>query len=45
MTIAERITDLRRRIADQKQKQSILTKVQTFQFQPFSRKQKQILTW
>lgn len=45
MTIAERITDLRRRIADQKKKQSILTKVQTFQFQPFSRKQKQVLTW
>lgn len=45
MTIAERITDLRRRIADQKKKQSILTKVQTFRFQPFSRKQKQVLTW
>lgn len=45
MTIAERITDLRRRIADQKKRQSILTRVQTFQFQPFSRKQKQVLTW
>ena len=45
MTITERITDLRRRIADQKKKQSILTKVQTFRFQPFSRKQKQVLTW
>lgn len=45
MTIAERITDLRRRIVDQKKKQSILTKVQTFRFQPFSRKQKQVLTW
>ena len=45
MTITDRIADLRRRIADQKKKQSILTKVQTFQFRPFSRKQKQILTW
>lgn len=45
MTINERITTLRKKIQDMKQKRSILTKVQIFKFQPFSRKQKQILTW
>ena len=45
MRVNDRIADLRKRIHGLKEKRSILTKVQTFRFQPFSQKQKQVLTW
>ena len=45
MTINERIIQLQEKIERMKQKRNILTKVQIFRFQTFSRKQKQILTW
>lgn len=41
----ERIKELRERIRRQKEKRSVTTKLQVFKFQPFSKKQKQILTW
>lgn len=45
MPVNDRIARLRERIRNLKKRQGILTKVQTFRFQPFSRKQKQVLTW
>ena len=45
MTIADRIGALKTRIQELKRKRNILTRTQCFRFQPFSHKQKQILTW
>lgn len=45
MKINERITDMKEKIQRLKEKQNVVTKVQIFKFQPFSRKQKQVLTW
>ena len=45
MTIKERISQTKQKIEKLKGQRQILTKVQIFKFQPFSRKQKQILTW
>lgn len=45
MTIKERIASMKDKIQQMKEKRNIVTKVQTFKFQPFSRKQKQVLTW
>ena len=45
MTIKERISQTKQKIEKLKGQRNILTKVQIFKFQPFSRKQKQILTW
>lgn len=45
MTIKEHIASMKEKLARLKEKRGILTKVQTFKFQPFSQRQKQILTW
>ena len=45
MTIKERISQAKQKIVKLKGQRNILTKVQVFKFQPFSRRQKQILTW
>ena len=45
MTIKERIAGMKEKLQAMKQQRGILTKVQVFQFQPFSQRQKQILTW
>lgn len=45
MRVNDRIADLRKRIHGLKEKRSVLTRGQTFRFQPFSQKQKQVLTW
>lgn len=45
MSVSERIAAIRQRVQEMKQKGNLLSKVQVFKFQPFSRKQKQILTW
>ena len=45
MTIKERISQTKLKIEKLKSQRNVLTKVQIFKFQPFSRKQKQILTW
>ena len=45
MTIKEHIASMKENLARLKEKRGILTKVQTFRFQPFSQRQKQILTW
>lgn len=45
MKIKERIAGMKAKIQAMKQNRGILTKVQIFKFQPFSRRQKQILTW
>lgn len=45
MLMHERIAELWSRIQKIKQRQKVLTKVQTFRFRPFSAKQKQVLTW
>lgn len=45
MTINDKITELRDKIQRMTEKRNILNKVQIFKFRPFSRKQKQILTW
>ena len=45
MMIKERISQTKQKIEKLKGQRNILTKVQIFKFQPFSRKQKQILTW
>ena len=45
MTMTDRIADLRGQLQELKKKCGVLAKVQIFQFQPFSRKQKQVLTW
>lgn len=45
MGINERIAQMKERIQKIKEKRSIITKLQVFKFKPFSKKQKQILTW
>lgn len=45
MKVNERIANLKKNLQQMKQRRNILTKTQTFKFKPFSRKQKQILTW
>ena len=45
MSVSERIAAVRQRIQEMKQKGNLLSKIQVFKFQPFSQKQKQILTW
>ena len=45
MTIKERISQAKQKIEKLKSQRNILTKVQIFKFQPFPRKQKQVLTW
>ena len=45
MTIKERISQTKKKLEKLKGQRNILTKVQVFKFQPFSRRQKQILTW
>lgn len=45
MTINERVANLKKQIQEQKKKRSIATRLQIFKFQPFSKKQKQVLTW
>nr|UCW36571.1 MAG: terminase large subunit [Caudoviricetes sp.] len=45
MTVKERIAGMREKLQQLKDKRNIITKVQVFKFQPFSRKQKQVLTW
>lgn len=45
MEIKERLSSLKERIAGMKGKKSIMSRIQIFRFQPFSRKQKQVLTW
>lgn len=43
--IKERIADMKKRIKEIKAKRAVLSKIQVFKFQPFSQKQKQVLTW
>lgn len=45
MTVKERIAGMREKLQQLKNKRNIITKVQTFTFQPFSLRQKKILTW
>lgn len=45
MGINERIAQMKEQIQRIKEKRSIITKLQVFKFKPFSKKQKQILTW
>lgn len=45
MTIKDRIAGMKNKLQQIKNQRNITTKVQVFKFQPFSRKQKQILTW
>lgn len=45
MSVSERIAAIRQRVQEMKKKGNLLSKVQVFKFQPFSRKQKQVLTW
>lgn len=45
MEIKDRIADMRDKLQKMKSQRGILTKVQIFKFQPFSRRQKQVLTW
>ena len=45
MEIKDRIADMRDKLKRMKSQRGILTKVQIFKFQPFSRRQKQVLTW
>lgn len=45
MLVKERISQMKKKIENLKNQRSILTKVQVFKFQPFSQKQKRILTW
>ena len=45
MKMSDRVSALRDRINSMKGKRNILSKLQVFRFQPFSRKQKQVLTW
>ena len=45
MGIDERIAQMKERIQKIKEKRGIITKLQVFKFKPFSKKQKQILTW
>lgn len=43
MEIKDRIADMRDKLKRMKSQRGILTKVQIFKFQPFSRRQKQVL--
>lgn len=43
--IRDKIEQIKSKVESLKGKRGILKKVQVFQFQPFSRRQKQILTW
>ena len=43
--IRDKIEQIKSKVESLKGQRGILTKVQVFQFQPFSRRQKQILTW
>lgn len=43
--IQDKIRQLKKKLENLKGQRGILTKVQVFKFQPFSRKQKQVLTW
>ena len=45
MTIKQRITDMREKVNAMKDRRGITAKVQVFKFQPFSKRQKQVLTW
>lgn len=45
MTAKDRIEGLKEKLNLMKGKRNILSKVQVFKFRPFSRKQKQVLTW
>lgn len=45
MTINERIAGLKQKIQSQKEKRNITARLQVFKFRPFSKKQKQVLTW
>lgn len=45
MEIKEQIIRMKEKLQNLKANRSVLTKVQTFKFQPFSIKQKQVLTW
>lgn len=45
MTVRERIEGLKEKLNLMKGNRNILSKVQVFKFRPFSRKQKQVLTW
>ena len=45
MSVSERIAAIRQRVQEMKKKGNLLSKIQVFKFQPFSRKQKQVLTW
>lgn len=45
MLMIEKLQALKKRINKLKQNQSISTKLQVFKFQPFSLKQKKVLTW
>lgn len=45
MTIKERITGMKEKLQMMKANWNAVSKVQIFKFQPFSKKQKQILTW
>ena len=45
MTIKERIAGMKEKLQKMKANRNAVSKVQIFKFQPFSKKQKQILTW
>lgn len=45
MTIKERIAGMKQKLQKMKKNRNAVSKAQVFKFQPFSRKQKQILTW
>lgn len=45
MTVRDRIEGLKEKLNLMKGNRNILSKVQVFKFRPFSRKQKQVLTW
>lgn len=45
MELHEKIADMRQKAEKLKEKQKVQVKTQVFKFQPFSRKQKQVLTW
>ena len=45
MEIKDHIADMCDKLKRMKSQRGILTKVQIFKFQPFSQRQKQVLTW
>lgn len=45
MEVKGRLSALKERIAGMKGKRNALSRIQIFRFQPFSKKQKQVLTW